>query len=303
MRTLETAKSVRGGQTCKLSSDGFTKRDSGNGIAGTGTSDAPVLRGFSRSAKQDSEANTRRTEERAKRTLSFLCFETGDGHARKKRGGFTLVEVIVVIVIIAILAAIGVPALTGYIDKAQDRQYIAKARNAFVAVRAVLDEAYGTGELLGTGYFDNHYGYWQSSANFMDYIGEYYPEYSQYTSPSEVYIVMGNITIYNNLNYWDTWYDMPGYLQRASALMGEEYISYEESGGWFMYIVGPYKDSTLFTTDAFIFKMTPDMDTEDENIDYLTVTYKLVNYDGWDLESATYDPDAGYKVYHHYPYK
>jgi prepilin-type N-terminal cleavage/methylation domain-containing protein len=42
-----------------------------------------------------------------------------------RRAGFTLVEVIVVLVILALLAAIAIPALTGYIDKAQDKKYIA----------------------------------------------------------------------------------------------------------------------------------------------------------------------------------
>ena len=37
---------------------------------------------------------------------------------RSKKGGFTLVELIVVLVILAILAALLIPALTGYIDKA-----------------------------------------------------------------------------------------------------------------------------------------------------------------------------------------
>ena len=35
---------------------------------------------------------------------------------RSKKGGFTLVELIVVLVILAILAALLIPALTGYID-------------------------------------------------------------------------------------------------------------------------------------------------------------------------------------------
>jgi prepilin-type N-terminal cleavage/methylation domain-containing protein len=67
-----------------------------------------------------------------------------------KRRAFTLVEVIVVLVILAILAilaAIAIPSLTGYIDKAQEKQYIAEARNFAVAVRTVLDEAYADGKL------------------------------------------------------------------------------------------------------------------------------------------------------------
>jgi prepilin-type N-terminal cleavage/methylation domain-containing protein len=63
------------------------------------------------------------------------------------RKGFTLVEVIVVLVILAILAAIAIPALTGYIDKAEDKKYIADARNAAEAMRAVIAEAYADGTI------------------------------------------------------------------------------------------------------------------------------------------------------------
>jgi type IV pilus assembly protein PilA len=65
----------------------------------------------------------------------------GEG-ARRKRAGFTLVEVIVVLVILAILAAIAIPALTGYIDKANTSQIKAKARTAAIALQTILSEAY-----------------------------------------------------------------------------------------------------------------------------------------------------------------
>jgi prepilin-type N-terminal cleavage/methylation domain-containing protein len=39
------------------------------------------------------------------------------------RDGFILVELIVVIVILGILLAIAIPALTGYIRKAEDQKY------------------------------------------------------------------------------------------------------------------------------------------------------------------------------------
>lgn len=64
----------------------------------------------------------------------------------KKRGGFTLVELIVVLVILAILAALLIPALTGYIDKAKKDQVVAETRMLHEAVQTVASEAYGSAE-------------------------------------------------------------------------------------------------------------------------------------------------------------
>ena len=62
---------------------------------------------------------------------------------RSKKGGFTLVELIVVLVILAILAALLIPALTGYIDRAKEKNIIAETRQCVMAAQTIADEAYG----------------------------------------------------------------------------------------------------------------------------------------------------------------
>ena len=63
---------------------------------------------------------------------------------KNNKKGFTLVELIVVLVILAILPALLIPALTGYIDKAKEKSIVAETRQVVMAAQTLVDESYGT---------------------------------------------------------------------------------------------------------------------------------------------------------------
>lgn len=63
---------------------------------------------------------------------------------KNKKKGFTLVELIVVLAILAILAAMLVPALTGYIDKANNQKVVATTRQVVMAAQSTISEKYAT---------------------------------------------------------------------------------------------------------------------------------------------------------------
>lgn len=62
--------------------------------------------------------------------------------SKRNKRGFTLVEVVIVLVILAILAAVLIPSLSGYIDKANKSKYVLAAKNCMKAMQVELSEMY-----------------------------------------------------------------------------------------------------------------------------------------------------------------
>lgn len=61
---------------------------------------------------------------------------------KKDQKGFTLVEVIVVLVILAIMAAVLIPSLIGYIDKSRQNTVVSETRSIVTAVQTLSSEKY-----------------------------------------------------------------------------------------------------------------------------------------------------------------
>ena len=60
----------------------------------------------------------------------------------KSNKGFTLVELIVILLVLAILAAILIPALLGYIDDAKSKENVLNAKNCMTMIQAKCSELY-----------------------------------------------------------------------------------------------------------------------------------------------------------------
>lgn len=62
---------------------------------------------------------------------------------RKNRNGFTLVEILSVLVILAIMAAVTIPTMAGFIRDAKIKSHTSQARAVYVAAQAAAIELEG----------------------------------------------------------------------------------------------------------------------------------------------------------------
>jgi prepilin-type N-terminal cleavage/methylation domain-containing protein len=207
----------------------------------------------------------------------------GRKHAGNAKRGFTLVEVIVVLVILAILAAIAIPALTGYINKARDKQYVMMARDYVTATKAVLNEAYATGELGKNDPLFLNTGNSGFSGGF---------KYFGISTLSQSDFGTGLLYEYN---------------KKAGELVAKKHPgSTNLAGHWTMVFIGNATDSTLLNADGFLFFFWPEAGAFTVGNPVIAVTYKVDHIDNISTNgqlatalqtTASYNPTAGYEVY------
>jgi type II secretory pathway pseudopilin PulG len=230
-----------------------------------------------------------------------------------------LVEVIVVLVILAILAAIAIPALTGYIDKAQDKQYIAQARNAVAALRSVMSELYASGK-FGEGLSGSNLDIFHSSGNDSannlreDYLaaGDHFYDSGplKYWNPTRV------TQIDDNLSSTDP--KTLDIFRKSAELIGISYPVNSNYPGFFSILLYAPRNSsteyTRFNAPAFVYMYFPEGRYKENGVGKpaIVVSYGIdgfteANTKDWGtffnsmgaLSTHSYNPNAGYQVFHY----
>jgi type II secretory pathway pseudopilin PulG len=209
-----------------------------------------------------------------------------------------------VIVILGILLAISIPALTGYIAKAQDEQYIAMAHDTAVAMRAVLNEHYADGTLgQGLPYTDT---FWQQHGDPLNNLN-YLTDGEDYGNLKRFRVDLIGQADTKAKNMWI-------YLDEATTLIANNRNSatYGENGtytwNWnITQFANKTSLDTMLTAPAFIYEYFPDGSASGNptvmvvygisglGTNYTTDVELMNSLPGSDIICS---PEAGYKVFH-----
>lgn len=128
---------------------------------------------------------------------------------RTKLKGFTLIELIVVIAIIGVLAAILVPSMIGYIEKAKIQGANTNAGTLHKAINAYISDLTFEDDVISDGVHTISSGTYTSGSNGMDNFGEnikiYYSDIDK--TEGAFYIKSGECMAVSikNRNYYGTY--------------------------------------------------------------------------------------------------
>lgn len=67
---------------------------------------------------------------------------------KQDKKGFTLIEIVIVLVIVAILSAMLVPSMMGWIDDSKKKSFLQEARSALTATQAEIANLYVAGSAI-----------------------------------------------------------------------------------------------------------------------------------------------------------
>jgi type II secretory pathway pseudopilin PulG len=193
---------------------------------------------------------------------------------------------------LGILAAIAVPALTGYIEKSKDKQYEMEARDYVTAARAVIDEAYGKG------------GFDSSAAQVFLANGE-----TDYTNLNLKRWWLGNLSVRATGSNGTFGAEVGKLMSKTPAAS-----AYDPGGYRQFYFYGPSSPTVgFFESDAWIYFTHPEgyahtghnFDFVEPGRSVVEVTYHISPIEADTMaqfntalnNTATYDESTGYLVY------